>query len=61
MSEHPNLLVTDDDGVRVVTIDRPEAKNALDSAMRGVTPGEILRGVLEAVPAPAPAPAAARA
>jgi enoyl-CoA hydratase len=31
---HPNLLVTDDDGIRVITIDRPEAKNALDSAMR---------------------------
>ena len=36
MAEHPNLLVTDDDGIRVVTIDRPEAKNALDSAMRNV-------------------------
>jgi enoyl-CoA hydratase len=34
--EHPNLLVTDDDGIRVVTMDRPEAKNALDSAMRTV-------------------------
>ena len=34
MSGHPKLLVTDDDGVRLVTIDRPEAKNALDSAMR---------------------------
>ena len=34
MAGHPNLLVTDDDGIRVVTIDRPEAKNALDSAMR---------------------------
>jgi enoyl-CoA hydratase len=34
--EHPNLLVTDDDGIRVVTIDRPNAKNALDSAMRSV-------------------------
>jgi enoyl-CoA hydratase len=34
MAGHPNLLVTDDDGIRVVTIDRPGAKNALDSAMR---------------------------
>ena len=34
MAGHPNLLVADDDGIRVVTIDRPEAKNALDSAMR---------------------------
>src|SRR5262245_54096275 len=34
MASHPKLLVTDDDGVRVITIDRPEAKNALDSAMR---------------------------
>jgi enoyl-CoA hydratase len=31
---HENLLVTDDDGIRVITIDRPTAKNALDSAMR---------------------------
>ena len=31
---HPNLRVTDDDGVRILTIDRPDAKNALDSAMR---------------------------
>ena len=34
MAGHPNLLVTDDEGVRVITIDRPDAKNALDSAMR---------------------------
>ena len=34
MAGHPNLVVTDDDGVQVITIDRPEAKNALDSAMR---------------------------
>jgi enoyl-CoA hydratase len=34
MPGHPNLVVQDDDGIRVVTIDRPEAKNALDSAMR---------------------------
>jgi enoyl-CoA hydratase len=34
MAGHPNLLVDDDDGIRIVTIDRPEAKNALDSAMR---------------------------
>jgi enoyl-CoA hydratase len=32
--EHPNLRVADDDGIRVVTIHRPEAKNALNSAMR---------------------------
>lgn len=34
MAPHPNLHVADDDGVRVVTIDRPEAKNALTAAMR---------------------------
>jgi enoyl-CoA hydratase len=34
VSEHPNLLVTDDDGVRVITIARPEAKNAMTLAMR---------------------------
>ena len=31
---HPNLRVDDVDGVRVVTIDRPEAKNAMTLAMR---------------------------
>jgi enoyl-CoA hydratase len=31
---HPNLVLEDDDGVRVVTIDRPDAKNALTLAMR---------------------------
>ncbi len=31
---HAHLLVEDDDGVRIVTIDRPEAKNALTLAMR---------------------------
>jgi len=31
---HPNLHVDDLDGVRVVTIDRPDAKNALNLAMR---------------------------
>jgi len=34
MTEHPNLAVVDDDGVRIVTIDRPDAKNALTLAMR---------------------------
>jgi len=34
VNDHPNVRVADDDGVRVVTIDRPEAKNALDLAMR---------------------------
>jgi len=34
MAGHPNLVVTDDDGVQVITIDRPEAKNALTVAMR---------------------------
>ena len=34
MNEHPNLLVSDADGVRVITIDRPEAKNAMTLAMR---------------------------
>lgn len=34
MTDHPNLRVRDEDGVRVVTIDRPEAKNALNLAMR---------------------------
>jgi MoxR-like ATPase len=32
---------------------------APDAAMRGVTPGEVLRTVVEAVPAPAPAVARA--
>ena len=31
---HPHLEVADDAGVRVVTIDRPDAKNALTLAMR---------------------------
>ena len=30
----PNLDVTDDSGVRTITIDRPEVKNALTAAMR---------------------------
>lgn len=30
----PHLRVADDDGVRILTIDRPEAKNALDTALR---------------------------
>ena len=34
MNEHPNLLVSDVDGVRVITIDRPDAKNAMTLAMR---------------------------
>lgn len=33
-TSHPNLPVDDADGVRVVTIDRPEAKNAMTLAMR---------------------------
>lgn len=31
---HPNVLVDDLDGVRVATIDRPDAKNAMTLAMR---------------------------
>ena len=34
MSDHPGFLVESSDGVAVVTIDRPEARNALTSAMR---------------------------
>ena len=30
MSEH--LRVADDDGIRTITIDRPEVKNALDQS-----------------------------
>ena len=33
-SGHPNLRVEDDDGVRIVVLDRPEAKNAMTLAMR---------------------------
>jgi enoyl-CoA hydratase len=31
---HENLEVVDDDGVRIITIDRPDAKNAMNTAMR---------------------------
>ena len=34
VNEQANLRIDDDDGVRIVTIDRPEAKNALTLAMR---------------------------
>ena len=30
----PHLRITDADGIRVLAIDRPEAKNALTAAMR---------------------------
>ena len=34
MTEHANLRVTNHDDVRIITIDRPDAKNAMDLAMR---------------------------
>ena len=34
MSPHEHLLVDDDEGVRTITINRPEVKNALTAAMR---------------------------
>jgi enoyl-CoA hydratase len=33
-TEHPNLHVDDDDGIRVIVLDRPEAKNAMTLSMR---------------------------
>ena len=48
MSEHPNLRVADDDGVRVITIDRPEAKNALDSAMRNALIDDVADADIDA-------------
>jgi len=48
VSEHPNLRVADDDGVRVITIDRPEAKNALDSAMRNALIDDVADADIDA-------------
>ncbi|GMU79252.1 MAG: enoyl-CoA hydratase [Acidimicrobiia bacterium] len=41
---HPNLHVADDDGIRVLTLDRPEAKNAMTLAMREALIEEVAVG-----------------